>query len=57
MKTMLEYTKDFQSKNLNKGLVSKITDYSFTFTTQPKKDNVQPKSVTYMLSYFYEKEE
>ncbi len=57
MKSMKEYAVGFGVKNIKKGTVSKITDYSFVFTTNPKKDNVQPKPVTYMLSYFYEKEE
>lgn len=57
MKSMKEYTIDFGVKNIKKGTISKITNYSFVFTTNPKKDNVQPKSVTYMLNYFYKKEE
>lgn len=54
MKTMKEYAVDFEFKHINKGIVTKITDYSFTFTTKPKKENEQPKSIVYYLSYFYE---
>lgn len=53
MKTMQEYTANFQMKNINKGFVTNITDYSFVFHLKPKKENEQPKSVVYFLSYFY----
>lgn len=55
MKTMEEYARQYQHENRNKGVVSNVTDYSFKFTTNPKKDGEQPKSYLVMKSYFWEK--
>lgn len=55
MKTMQEYADEFAQKNWKKGVVSKVTAYSFVFTEHPDllKPDKQPKQVTYMLSYFW----
>lgn len=55
MKTMQEYANEFEQKNWKKGVVSKVTDYSFDFTEHPdlRKPEKQPKKVTYFLSYFW----
>lgn len=54
MKSMEEYARLYQHENRNKGVVSNVTDYSFKFTTNPKKDGEQPKSYLVMKSYFWE---
>lgn len=54
MKTMEEYARQYQHENRNKGVVSDVTNYSFKFTTNPKKDGEQPKSYMVMISYFLE---
>lgn len=43
----------FQAAHRN-GTVSHVTDYSFKFTIQPKKDTDKPKEVIYYESYFLE---
>ena len=52
MKTMEEYAKIYQHEHRNEGVVSNITNYSFKFTTTPKKKDEQPKSCIIMISYF-----
>ena len=50
---MQKIANEFEFKNINKGLVTKVTDYSFTFTEKPKKNKDEKvKSVVYYLSYF-----
>ena len=54
MKDMAFYAKQYQNENRGKGTVSDVTDYSFKFTTIPKKDKEEPKSCIIMKSYFWE---
>ena len=54
MKNMSEYAKAFQTKYINQGVVSKITDYSFEYAENPKTKDGQPKIFVYMISYFWE---
>lgn len=50
---MQKIANEFETKNINKGLVTKVTDYSFTFTENPKKNkDEKTKSIVYYLSYF-----
>ena len=53
MKSMVEYAKQYQHENRNKGVVSDVTSYSFKFTENPKKPGEQPKSYMVMISYFW----
>lgn len=48
MRDMSLIAKDFQNKH-KRGVVSKVTSYSFTYTENNK-------STVYMISYFWEKE-
>lgn len=50
---MQKLANTFQAAHRN-GTVSHITDYSFKFTIQPKKDTDKPKEVIYYESYFLE---
>ena len=54
MKTMEEYAEAYQKKHKGKGKVSNVKDYSFEFTTLPKKENEKEKVYTVMLSYFWQ---
>ena len=48
---MRELAVEFQRKNRGKGVVSKVNDYSFEFSTLPDK-NGKVETTVYMLSYF-----
>lgn len=48
---MEENAMSFQRKNRGKGVVTKVTDSSFEFTTFPDK-NGKTVTTVYMLSYF-----
>ena len=50
---MQKLANTFQAAHRN-GTVSHVTDYSFKFTIQPKKDTDKPKEVIYYESYFLE---
>ena len=52
--TMKEYADKFAREHRGKGVVSKVTSYSFTYTTLPLKKDEKPVSCVYMLSYFWE---
>lgn len=49
---METYARQYQKEHRGKGLVSDITNYSFKFTTLPKKQDETPKSYYVMKSYF-----
>lgn len=51
---MRKIAKQFQNDHLGKGVVDKVTDYSFRYTTTPKNENEKPKETIYMESWFVE---
>lgn len=53
MTDMQKLANMFQAAHRN-GTVSHVTDYSFKFTIQPKKDTDKPKEAIYYESYFLE---
>ncbi len=55
---MEEVVRDFQRKHWKDELVTKVNDYSFVFEEKDKKDVTKTaKTVVYMASYFWNKEE
>ena len=52
--TMKELAKQYQKEHRGQGEVTKVTDYSFDFTSLPDK-NGNTKTVSVMRSYFYER--
>ena len=53
MKSMKGYAKEFQTKHVGNGVVSKVTNYSFKYVENQKMKDGQPKVCVYMLSYFF----
>lgn len=51
---MKKIAKVFQNNHIGKGIVDKVTEYSFRYTTIPKNENDKPKSYIYMKSWFLE---
>ena len=47
----MSYEFERQKGNLGKGMVTKVTDYSFVWTTNPDK-NGNTKETVYYASYF-----
>lgn len=48
---MQKIANDFWTKNRGKGVVDKVTDYSFVWTTNPNKEG-KTSTIVYYMSYF-----
>lgn len=49
---MAKKAREYEQKNFGKGSITKITDYSFTWTIPSKTPNGNPIDIVYYESYY-----